>query len=60
MDRLGFSSGDVSIIGRNLYLWAKTPNIDPETARDASNIQGLESGQFPTARSFGFSVTIRP
>jgi TonB-linked SusC/RagA family outer membrane protein len=60
MDRLGFSSGDVSIIGRNLYLWAKTPNIDPETARDASNVQGLESGQFPTARSFGFSVTIRP
>ncbi len=60
MERLGFSQGDISIIGRNLYLWAKTPNIDPETAYDASNVQGLESGQFPTARSLGFSMTIRP
>jgi len=60
MERMGFSGGEVSLIGRNLFLWTKTPNIDPETAYDASNVQGLESGQFPTARSFGFSFTIRP
>jgi hypothetical protein len=36
------------------------PNIDPETAFDASNVQGFEFGQFPSARSLGFSVSIRP
>jgi hypothetical protein len=60
MGRMGFSGGDIALIGRNLALWTNTPNIDPETAYDASNRQGLESGQFPTARSFGFSVSIRP
>jgi len=31
-----------------------------ETAFDAGNVQGFEFGQFPTARSLGFSVSIRP
>lgn len=57
--RLGFSAGEVSLIGRNLFLWSKTDSIDPETAFDASNVQGIEFGQFPTARSLGFSVTFR-
>jgi TonB-linked SusC/RagA family outer membrane protein len=57
--RLGFSSGEVALVGRNLMLWSKIPNIDPETAFDASNVQGIEYGQFPTARSLGFSVTFR-
>jgi TonB-linked SusC/RagA family outer membrane protein len=61
MARLGFSSGNVALIGRNLLLWAPNmPNIDPETAFDNSNVQGLESGQFPSARSFGISFTITP
>ena len=60
VSRLGFSGANVSVIGRNLFLWSDTPNIDPETAFDASNVQGLEFGQFPTARSLGFSVTVRP
>ncbi len=60
MNRLGFSSGDIALVGRNLLLWTKAPNIDPETAYDASNIQGIESGQFPSARSYGFSLSIRP
>ena len=58
---LGFSSGSVSLIGRNLALWAPNiDNIDPETAFDASNVQGIEFGQFPSTRSFGFSLTLRP
>jgi TonB-linked SusC/RagA family outer membrane protein len=57
--RFGFSGGEVALIGRNLALWAKNDNIDPETAFDASNVQGIEFGQFPTARSLGFSVTFR-
>ena len=50
----------MSLIGRNLALWSKVDNIDPETAFDASNVQGLEFGQFPTARSIGFSLSLRP
>jgi TonB-linked SusC/RagA family outer membrane protein len=57
--RFGFSGGEVALIGRNLAIWAKNDHIDPETAFDASNVQGIEFGQFPTARSLGFSVTFR-
>jgi TonB-linked SusC/RagA family outer membrane protein len=61
MGRFGFSGGDIALIGRNLFLWAPNiDNIDPETAFDASNVQGIEFGQFPTARSFGLSLSIRP
>jgi len=60
MQRFGFSGGDIALIGRNLGLWSKMKNIDPETAFDASNVQGIEFGQMPTARSIGFSISIRP
>jgi TonB-linked SusC/RagA family outer membrane protein len=60
MSRFGFSGGSIALIGRNLALWSEIENIDPETAFDASNVQGIEFGQFPTARSIGFSVSIRP
>ncbi|MFH1762986.1 MAG: SusC/RagA family TonB-linked outer membrane protein, partial [Gemmatimonadota bacterium] len=61
MSRMGFSSGNIALIGRNLFLWAPNiDNIDPETAFDASNVQGIEFGQFPTARSIGLSLTITP
>ncbi len=57
---LNFSNMSISVIGRNLFLWSKIPHIDPETAFDASNVQGLEFGQFPTTRSIGFRISIRP
>jgi TonB-linked SusC/RagA family outer membrane protein len=58
--RMGVTSANVAIIGRNLALWTDVPNIDPETGFDASNVQGLEFGQLPTARSVGFSVSVTP
>jgi TonB-linked SusC/RagA family outer membrane protein len=60
MQHFGFSGGDIALIGRNLGLWSKMKNIDPETAFDASNVQGIEFGQMPTARSIGLSISIRP
>jgi TonB-linked SusC/RagA family outer membrane protein len=58
---LRFQGGNIALIGRNLFLWAPNiDNIDPETAFDASNVQGIEFGQFPSARSIGLSVTITP
>jgi hypothetical protein len=52
----------LSLIGRNLYLWtpSSNPHIDPETASDASNVQGFEYGQVPSARSFGIDISVRP
>jgi len=56
----GFSAATVALVGHNLLLWAKQPTIDPETAFDTSNRQGVENGQLPTARSLGFTLSVRP
>lgn len=49
-----------SLIGRNLAMWAKAPNIDPETALSTSALQGIEMGQLPTVRSIGLQVSLTP
>ena len=59
-DRLRVSRMSVAFIGRNLFLWTDVPNIDPETAFNPGNAQGYEWGQFPSARSFGLSVSLTP
>ncbi len=57
---LGFSGATVALVGRNLLLWDKQDVIDPETTFDTGNRQGVEQGQLPTARSIGFTVSVRP
>jgi hypothetical protein len=49
-----------SIIGRNLFLWSKAPNIDPETTLGTSSFQGVELGQLPSVRSIGLQLSIAP
>jgi TonB-linked SusC/RagA family outer membrane protein len=50
----------VSLIGRNLWTIIKhTPNIDPESAVNATNGQGLELNGYPTTRSIGFNVNVK-
>jgi hypothetical protein len=56
----GFHNAHVSLVGRNLFLWTDAPNIDPETAFSATNVQGFEMGQMPTVRSFGFQLSVTP
>lgn len=58
---IGLKSVTVSAIGRNLaILYKKAPHIDPETGFDNSNEnQGMEFGQSPSARSYGFSVNVK-
>jgi hypothetical protein len=53
-------SAKLSIVGRNLALWTKVPNIDPETALSLSTFQGLELGQLPSTRSMGIQITLTP
>jgi len=50
----------VSIIGRNLFLWTRVPNIDPETAVSASSFQGAELGRLPSVRSIGLQLSVTP
>ena len=57
---LHVSSLRLALTGRNLWLHSKVPNIDPETAFDASNVQGIEGEQLPTPRSFGLTVSVTP
>ncbi|WP_423130278.1 SusC/RagA family TonB-linked outer membrane protein [Gaoshiqia sp. Z1-71] len=50
----------LSLYGRNLATWGlDNKGIDPETVVGGSgNIQGLEGGIVPAARSFGFNLKI--
>jgi len=48
---------NISAVGRNLaILSTNVPHVDPETSFSNSNVQGLEYGQLPSARSIGFSI----
>ena len=50
----------VSLIARNLWTIMKhTPNIDPESAVNATNGQGLELNGYPTTRNIGFNVNVK-
>jgi len=59
---MGLSGLQLSLIGRNLFLWTPDSNrtIDPETASDATNVQGFEYGQMPSPRSIGLNISVRP
>lgn len=51
---------NVSLVGRNLWTIIKhTDNIDPESAYNSSNGQGLELNGYPATRSIGFNVNVK-
>lgn len=58
--RMGTKGIRVALIGRNLALWSDVPHVDPETAFNASNVQGFEYSQMPSARSIGFDISVTP
>lgn len=55
-----FQTVVLSLVGRNLYLNAKAPNIDPESVFSAYQVPGLEMGQLPATRSVGIQVRLSP
>lgn len=58
--KIGLQDATFSIVGRNLWIIHKdVPNIDPETAFNTGNAQGLESLTLPTTRSFGFNLNFK-
>ncbi|MCU0409594.1 MAG: TonB-dependent receptor, partial [Bacteroidales bacterium] len=49
----------LSLVGRNLWIIDKnTYHFDPEAAVSAGNQQGVESGSYPSTRSYGIDVKI--
>ena len=50
----------LSLVGRNLWTILKhTDNIDPESAYNNGNAQGLELNGYPATRNVGFNVNVK-
>jgi len=57
---IGFVSANISLVGRNLWIiHRKAPNVDPETAFNTGNGQGLEDLSLPGTRSYGINVNFK-
>ncbi len=61
MNRLPVFKGiDLNLIGRNLWIIHKNmPYADPEENISAGNLQGYQSGAYPTTRTMAFNVKLR-
>ncbi len=58
-EKLSLTNATISVIGSNLWIMYKAlPHADPEASQGAGNIQGWQSGVFPTARNIGFSINL--
>ena len=50
---------DFSLIGRNLWIIHKNlPYSDPEENITSGNVQGYQSGAYPTTRTIGFNIKL--
>ena len=51
---------DVSLVGRNLaILYKNTPYSDPEAGLSAGNVQGYQSGAYPSLREVGLNLRVK-
>jgi hypothetical protein len=51
---------DVSLVGRNLAILDKnTPYSDPEAGLSAGNVQGYQSGAYPSLREVGLNLRVK-
>ena len=50
----------LSVIGRNLWIIDKSlPYGDPEAGLSSGNVQGYQSGAYPSTKDYGFSVKLQ-
>ena len=51
---------ELSLVGRNLWIIHKNlPYADPEEGFSSGNLQGIQTGAYPTTRTIGFNVKVR-
>jgi len=60
-DKTILRGASVAVFGRNLAMWTKWPQYDPEIASlNGSDItRGFESGAFPMTRSWGVNLKLK-
>jgi TonB-linked SusC/RagA family outer membrane protein len=58
--RIGINRLSLGIYGRNLFVWSPWPAFDPEfgTLSGTDIVQGFETGQLPSTRSYGFRLVV--
>lgn len=60
IDNTPFQGVDLSFVGRNLWIIYKASEYsDPESGLSAGNIQGNQSGAYPSVREFGMNLRVR-
>lgn len=58
--KLGLAGASITAASRNLFfIYKDVPNIDPESAFNTGNAQGLESLTLPTTRNFSLNVNLK-
>ncbi len=59
LSKTPFGSVYIAIVGRNLWMNAANPYIDPEvSAFSNADNQGYETAQLPTAKTWGFNLKL--
>lgn len=54
------SDASISLIGKNLWIINKNiPYADPEAGLSSGNIQGFQSGAYPSSREVGVSLNLK-
>lgn len=58
--KLGLQRASVGVYGRDLFIWSPWPIFDPEfgTLSGTDIVQGFETAQFPSTRTFGVTLTV--
>jgi TonB-linked SusC/RagA family outer membrane protein len=58
--KLGLQKASVGLYGRNLFIWSPWPIFDPEfgTMAGTDIVQGFETAQFPSTRTYGLSIVV--
>ncbi|QCR22258.1 SusC/RagA family TonB-linked outer membrane protein [Pontibacter sp. SGAir0037] len=51
LQRIPVRAASLSFVGRNLLLWSKLPNVDPDS--------GVDNLQTPSTRSMGFNLNLK-
>ncbi|MCX2574509.1 SusC/RagA family TonB-linked outer membrane protein [Pedobacter sandarakinus] len=57
---IGFTKLTIGAYGRNLFIWSPWPAFDPEfgTLSGSDIVQGFETGQLPSTRSYGVRLVV--
>ncbi|TKC61074.1 SusC/RagA family TonB-linked outer membrane protein [Pedobacter hiemivivus] len=55
-----FNKATLSVYGRDLFIWSPWPAFDPEfgTLAGSDIVQGFETGQLPSTRTFGVRLVV--